>query len=399
MPNPKPYATADGRTTYRVRFRHGGKNTSETFRSRTKAQAFCRDLADLGPARAVQRLEESLHREDEPTVDAVFEAFLVWKAPRVRSDRTIADYRRDYTNWVRPALGHRIAALVTQEDVQTWVDAMVDGTTAYRGRRAGAKSIHDRHALLHSVMAFAVRRKHADVNPCVDTDLPGKAKGNPKGLHPAEWQALAIALRQIEPDAADLADFLLASGWRWSEATALSTFDVEDNGSRVWVTMGQVIRRNAAGQHVIVADGKGEGSMRRVELDTDAAALVRRRVAAQTPGELVFTTAGGAQWRYSNFTRRYWDKAVKAANLNRKPTPHWLRHTAVYWLTLAGATMPELQSRIGHRNITTTINVYGRMLTDVQQSALSGFAAMRTGNAGSAPAALAAAGTGPAERP
>jgi len=39
--------------------------------------------------------------------------------------------------------------------------------------------------------------------------------------------------------------------------------------------------------------------------------------------------------------------------------------------------MPELQSRIGHESIQTTINVYGRMLTDVAPTALKGFAAMR----------------------
>jgi len=44
---------------------------------------------------------------------------------------------------------------------------------------------------------------------------------------------------------------------------------------------------------------------------------------------------------------------------------------------MSGASMPELQSRIGHESIQTTINVYGRMLTDVAPKALADFAAMR----------------------
>jgi hypothetical protein len=46
-------------------------------------------------------------------------------------------------------------------------------------------------------------------------------------------------------------------------------------------------------------------------------------------------------------------------------------------MALTGASLPELQSRIGHASITTTINVYGRMLNDVSDRALDGFAAMR----------------------
>lgn len=380
MPTPKKHVATDGRVTWKVRFRRNGEiNSSETFPSKTKADAFCADLTDLGPARALLRLEESMRRDDEPTVADVFEDFLTWKTPRVRSDRTIKDYRRDWTNWIAPTFGTRLVALVTAEDVQTWVDGMVDGSIARRATKAAPKSIIDRHALLHSVLGFAVRKKWAPANVCTDTDLPKKRQAQPKGLQPAEWQALYVALEQINPDAADLADFLLASGWRWSEATALSTFDVEDSGDRMWVTMGQVMRRNAAGQVVLVADGKAEGSIRRIELDGDIVQTVRQRVAAQQPGGLVFTTTAGAQWHYSNFSRRYWAKALVVANLNRRPTPHWLRHTAVYWLTLNGASLPELQSRIGHRNITTTINVYGRMLTDVRPEALAGFAAMRRG--------------------
>lgn len=46
-------------------------------------------------------------------------------------------------------------------------------------------------------------------------------------------------------------------------------------------------------------------------------------------------------------------------------------------MAMSGASLPELQSRIGHESIKTTIDVYGRMLTDVSPTALKGFAAMR----------------------
>lgn len=382
MPTPLPYLAADGATTWRVRFRLAGRSSSETFKVHGDALRFCEDLDDLGPGAAVARRDEIARRHVEPSVGEVFAAFLEWKATRVRSDRTISDYRRDWSNWVGPTFDRRVISAVSPQDVQIWVDAMVSGKLTYHSRKAlAAKSVIHRHSLLHGVFQYAVRRQLVPANPCGDTELPKKVQGSPKGLQPPEWWALATALRQVNPDAADLAGFLLASGWRWSEATALTTFDVEDDGERMWVTMGQVIRRDAANQFVVVEEGKGEGSLRRIEIDGSARQTIRDRVAATRPGELVFTTTGGSQWHYSNFRQRAWDPAVKVANLNRKPTPHWLRHTSVVWLARQGANLAELQSRIGHRNITTTINVYGRMLTDVSPDALHGFAVLRDGPA------------------
>jgi hypothetical protein len=41
------------------------------------------------------------------------------------------------------------------------------------------------------------------------------------------------------------------------------------------------------------------------------------------------------------------------------------------------ANLPELQSRLGHASFKTTVDVYGRMVTDVSDNALDAFAAMR----------------------
>ena len=254
---------------------------------------------------------------------------------------------------------------------------MHDGTLDKR-KPASPKSVADRHSLVHAVCAWAVDRGVILENPTVGTSLPKRRARTPKGLRPAEWQALRSALRQIDPDAADLAEFLVGSGWRWSEATALTTFEVEDDGAVMHVTMAQVRRRTASGAHVVVADGKGQASLRRIALDPQTAAVVRRRVASVPAGEVVFTTGRGAAWHYSNFRLRCWEPAVDLAKLPRRPTPHWLRHTHAGWLLMSGAaTLPEVQARIGHASITTTVGVYGSLVADVRPEALGAFVALR----------------------
>lgn len=410
MPTPKLHVATSGAKTWQVRFRHGGRFTSRTFYTERKALIFCRDIDDRGVDFAVRMLDEET--ETTPTLDELFQGYMAYKTTgpkRVRSDRTIADYRRDWRLWVSPWLGHLQAGRVTERDVEQWVEAMLAGDPGKvwppddpKGPRPQleAKTVRDRHALLHGVFEWATRAPHNITNdPCRDTELPKKRKKPPKGLMPAEWQALYSMLLLGDQAAGDLALFLLASGWRFSEATALDTYAVEDDGEHVWVNMGRVWRRGADNQMHLVEEGKGDASLRRILLDDDAAAMVRRRVREAPRGGLVFTTGisaqnglGGSQWRYSNFVDRHWDPAVKAANLGRRPTPHWLRHTHAGWLILAGAALPEIQARIGHASIQTTIGVYGRMVNDVKGDTLAKLVAMRR-----APAATVLAASPPVE--
>lgn len=393
MPTVQTYTAKDGRKTFRVRVRHQGKQTSATFSTLAAARLFCKDVTDVGADEAMAMYLAAADAESM-TLDELAEQFWPWKARRVRSSRTVPDYQRDYRRWIQPTFGRRRLDRITRGHVQTWVDDMLAGTIDRRP--SSPKSIVDRHALLHSLFEFAAApgRELVTANPTKGVDLPRKSSRPPKGLRPAEWQALIGVLRQMDDDAADLADFLLASGWRWSEATALPVWAVEDLGEVLWVAVEQVARRGDKGTQ-IVDDTKNKGSDRRTKLDRKTADMVRRRIAGKAPSDLVFTTGispqnglGGSQWHYGNFRRRYWDKAVEVASLSRKPTPHWLRHTAVYWLVLSGANLAEVQARIGHRHVSTTIDVYGRMLSDVQGSTLDAFALMRDGVPEIAPGAV-----------
>lgn len=372
MPTPKPYTRADGTTSWRVRFRHGGKNTSETFATEREALAFCSDVEHHGADVAVSRRTEADWIGETPTLDEAAEQYLTWKAKRVRSDRTVHDYRRDYRNHISPELGRRNVGGITHRDVQRLVDHWT--------QELSARSVSHHHALLHGLILWCAHpdREWVRGDPCASTELPKRHKKPPKGLRPAEWQAFYRALVQIDQDAADLALFLLHSGWRWSEATGLSVWDV-DLGNPVYVTMGRVLRRNAAGQFVVVEDAKSDAGQRRVKLPAEAGRMVARRMATAEPGGLLFTTSNGAAWNYAHFRERHWNPAAKVANLPRIPTPHELRHTHVWWMVLSGASLPELQSRIGHASIKTTIDVYGRMVTDVKDDALDGFGSLAAG--------------------
>lgn len=376
MPTPEPYRKKDGTTSYKVRFRHGRTQTSETFtgpRAKRDAETFCRDVENHGADYAVQLRVRHVTYSASPSLDEVSEQFFTWKAKRVKSERTVHDYRRDWSRHISPALGRRPIVSITADDDTAFVEGLIDAGLS-------PKTIAARHALLHSVVSFAMSShggRLIEVDPCLDVELPKRRRKPPKGFRPAEWLAMHAALRQLDQDAADVAEFLLSSGWRWSEAAALDAWGVDDDGIRCKVYMNRVLRRTSTGGHVIVEDdGKADASLRAATLDCGASEMVRGRLLRQGPG-LVFRTKTGAPWTYSNFYSRAWKPAYELANLSRRPSPHWLRHTHVAWMSGSGATLPELQSRIGHASIKTTIDVYGSMITDVSTTALDAFAALR----------------------
>lgn len=366
MASIREHVSTKGERTWKVLYRHGGKQSSTTFTVEKKAEWFRTLVETVDPDVALKLLAEE-SAEVGVTLRELADDWLKWKARDVQP-RTIADYRRDFDNWIDPFLGHRAAGLLTEMDVQTWVDRDLS-------RRLGAKSVADRHALLHGIYKWASAKSRARVpiNPCIGTELPKRKQTDVKGLSMPEWLALKDASRRISgPGAADAADlllFLASTGWRIGEATALTVRSVEDDGRRMFVTMSQVNRKGIG----LAQGGKSMAAMRRIDVNTECAAMIRRRLVSKGPSDLVFTNAASPikMWEPSTFRKRYWSKMVKEAGLEeRRPTPHWMRHTHVMLCHAAGMSLPEIQRRIGHEDIKTTINVYGRKLGEVSDEVM-----------------------------
>lgn len=360
-----------GGTSYRVLFRQGQKQTSMTFGDAETAERF-RTLVDaLGPDRALKALaEEAEGTDDRLTVGGLADAFLEWKARDV-TPRTAADYRRDVEKWIKPALGHRVAELVDEIDVQEWVDAMA--------RELSPKSVADRHMLLHSMYRFGKARTRRLVthNPCEETELPKPARRRAKGTTVAQWRAVLEVAAERNPDARDLVEYLGVVGWRFSEATALPVRAVEERvGGRVWVDMTQVFRI-VEGRQVLVADAaKSYAGFRNVPVPSSATGqMLLRRCVGKGPDDFVFTNSRGNHWNQHTFLRDTWPGLLRRAGLwrgpRKSPTPHWLRHMAVAVLAASGASASEIQRFVGHEDISTTMGTYGGMLGGMRADVLA----------------------------
>lgn len=365
-------------------YRDGKRQSSKSFDSPEAAENFKNMIAALGLPRALAELDD---QADGITLDEILEDFLKARSAKVRSPRTIKDYRRDYTNWISPHFGDRAAAGITEADVQRWIDQLHALQYGDGLPRLAPKTIAQLHALLHSMFKFAAapsrRLLPAGFDPCASTELPTRVKRPPKGMRINAWLAMHAGLQAVGErngcgsDAADLGHFLIASGWRISEAIALDETGCEDDGEFITCYVLQVMRRQADNTFALVEDAKSRAAGRRVTLDRDASAMVRRRLATVPAGGLLFTRAG-QPWTYSTFRNIYWVGAAKVAGM-KAPKPHELRHTAVGIFHMSGASLPEIQRRIGHESIQTTIDVYGSMIDDMSTGALDNVAAILRG--------------------
>lgn len=339
-------------TTYAVLFNHGGKQRSKSFDNLKTAQNF-RDAVDnesIGPDVAIAMLEQ---KEAGRTVADLFAEWLQVKA----ADMTVEahrDYERAYEKWIKPTFGWRDAELVTERDVQAWVEKMLKPAL-------GAKSVAKQHALLHGMFKWASSKTvgHIENDPCTETVLPKRHKRPPRGLSVPELAAMLAAPGQ--QDAADVIAVMAGTGWRPGEvlgATAGSA-DIAPNG-HVYLTMASVYRRGEG----IVEGGKTDAAGRRIRVLGEGANVIARRMVSKGINDPLFPhPTTGKPWSPASFGRHYWPAIVEAAGLkDRAPTPYWLRHTHVALCHAAGLSLPEIQRRIGHESIQTTIDVYGRMI-------------------------------------
>lgn len=366
---------AAGEPTWAVLYRHGTRQTSTTFGTAKSAADFKALVENpfIGPDKAVAML----HNDPRSglTVDELAEKFFDWKATDV-TPRTLADYKRDYKNWIKEPLGHRLAESVDERDVQAWVDKMA--------KVLDPKSVKDRHMILGGMYRYgsARSRRLVEHNPCRETELPKRKKKPVKGATITEWLALYPAAQRTDPDAADLLLFIISTGWRWSEVAALTIASIEDYGDdEVYVSVRQVVRRDAEQKFVITEDeAKSFAGIRRIRVGGLCAAMLRRRSIGKGPADLVFTNRHGRRWHQTNFLSRTWTDLLAAANIERRFTPHALRHTHVALLDRGGASLPEMKRRLGHEDVQTTINVYGGMIDDVSSSTLAAVDRMLTGD-------------------
>lgn len=339
--------------TWRIKWRENGKQESLTFETEDGADRFKANVEQYGPAEAkrVLLLEETQQRGQSVTeylTDYIDSLTGVQPA-------TLARYRSYLSRDITPAIGSLPLSAVTEAAIGRWVTAMAEQEIKQGDatKKPSRKTMQNKHAFLSAAFKQAVKKGLLDANPCDDRRLPETRAREKVFLTPAEFELLRSKL----PDRHQpLATFLVLSGLRFSEATALTPDDVD--------LVKKTVTVNKAWKYANKRDGLKIGPPKtpksnRVVSIPDAALM-----GLQLDGEWVFTNTVGNPLRAQEFFNLAWKPARQAATeagLKKSPRVHDLRHTHVSWLIEAGIPLPVIQNRLGHQSIRTTVDVYGSL--------------------------------------
>jgi integrase len=236
---------------------------------------------------------------------------------------------------------------------------------AFSEKKISLETVKKVLALLHQVMAYAVRHRLIDHNPVRDAERPRSQgqEGQQKKtsvLNPDQIRAFLDAVCEQKYRTIFLTAIM--TGARQGEVLGLKWSDVDFQKKQIHI--------NQTFNHGRFFDPKTQGSSRRIDL----APMVLRELAAWKlkcggkDGDLVFQNEAGQPLNYSNMVQRYFLKALKDAMIPRVRF-HDLRHSYASLLLSQGENIKYIQTQLGHSSPMVTLNVYAHLLKDSNQEA------------------------------
>lgn len=348
----KEVHTSDG-TRYRVRYRLGGRETSETFLRRPDAEMFRDILGDGSGDRVTQALAWLRAQQTGPTSSLTFGQW--FDAYVTQLTGVTPRTREDYRSIRRRYLSHLDQTPLTMLGRAHVTGLVNDMEAAGRAPKTIKQTVH----LLSTCLALAIDEGHLTANPCKRVRLPTASLDtvDPRFLTTAEFAALVAATpAHYKP----LVTFLFGTGMRWSEATGIEGRHIDLEAGTVRVDQAW---KRVPGDGFRLGPPKTPRARRTVYAAEQAIEAVRPLLGG--PRELVFRTASGGPVSHANFYNNIWTKTCERAGLDPAPRIHDARHTHASWLLSDGVSLEAVQDQLGHESIETTRRVYAHLIPAV----------------------------------
>lgn len=265
-------------------------------------------------------------------------------------ERTLELYSGLIRNQIDPTIGgHRIGHL-SPELIQRWVTQLAHGGL-------GASTVRSAYNIVGHALRYAVKHQRLAQSPAIDINLPALEGSIHRYLEMSEVDELAEAMPgQYRP----FVYIGALAGLRPGEIRALRWDQVDLAGGKLSVVASLSRRGN-------VAATKTKTSRRTLSMPASLTDMLRAHRSRAT-GEFVVATPSGAALDKQNFSHRVWRTTV-AKSVGPPMRPHDLRHTHAALLIATGAHPKTIQMRLGHRDIRTTLNVYGHLMDGLDEQA------------------------------
>ena len=333
--------TADGK--YQVRFRdESKKQRAKTFARKKDAEAFeAKVVTEVKNGTWLDPVVAHVNLED------IWVDFYELKQGKKKN--TLIDYENIWRLHLAPRWGEVAVIRVNQIEFDKWVIA----------KKLSPQRISKIHLVMSMLLDHAVKRKNLKHNPLKDA-LGRRSKANlPTASVEIATNFLTLGqLMKVAERAGFYRDVVLVlglCGLRWGELVGLQVKDLNVSAGTL------TIRRS-----LVEINGKLEESTtkshrwRIVHLPEILQIACHRWVFDKNQDDPLFHTEEGTFLRNTNFTRRVFIPALKAAEV-KKIRIHDLRHTAASIAISAGATPNMVKEMLGHSDVQLTMRVYAHI--------------------------------------
>jgi integrase len=316
------------------------------------------------------------------TVRQFLEEWLERYVRRQKRARTYQKYCGDIEEHIIPALGKILTAKLTTDQIQDMINDLADQGLSHN-------SMRNVHAVLRQALDTLVPET-IPRNPAIGVDIPQTPAYKPTFLVLEQARYLLEAVRGHRLEV--LYRLLLSLGFRRGEALAIRKIDI--NWSKAEIAVTGVLQRIDG--KLARTPPKPGASATTAPVPVMLLSALRRhleRMAEEGWGsaELVFVSDVGTPLEPRNLNRHFKalvkkaNDLIAAANKDRaEPIPlipetiriHDLRHSCATFLIAQGAHPRVIMETLRHAQISTTMNIYGHVIEDVQREAVEGLGAL-----------------------
>lgn len=282
-----------------------------------------------------------------------------------------------FNNHILPSIGEykieKITVDICQKAVNDWAKKL--------------KNISKVKAYASRVFNFAVKRDFVQKNPFDLVELPRKRnkqlsdETDEKNFYTREQlvEFLSCLEKETNVKAYVLFRLLAFSGMRKGEALALTWRDINFKTNEIRIN--KALSRGKDNKLYIKSTKTNEA--RTIKMDEKTMNILRmwKKKQKEDYFKLGFNTSKPSQLVFSNEKNEFiqptktreWILYVQEKYNLKKVTTHGLRHTHCSLLFESGATLKEVQDRLGHSDIKTTMNIYTHVTKKAQEQAIQKF--------------------------
>lgn len=281
------------------------------------------------------------------------------------SPTTIYGYKSMINNHIIPSLGNIKLNELKPLHIQEYYKE--------KSKTLSQTTILHHHRMLRKALEDAKEWQLIKDNPAdhVESPKPQKYKSNVLNLDEIKQLLKALESNRLEVPIT----LMLFLGLRRGELLALKWADIDYKNKTITIQR-NLVRGGDNGNELIIKEPKTEESIRTIPISDNILKLLKKQEIKQKEEKIslgphykengfIFTTSTGDIINPASFSREFGD-FIKANNLKHIRL-HDLRHTNATLMLKSNIPAKIASERLGHSNISTTLDLYSHVLKDMER--------------------------------